>query len=115
MQIHALCMLAARYLHDASSRCTVYTDANDMCYIFFLVQAAVLRMTGVGFTYPGTERQVLRDVNVRCNLNSRVAVLGVRRAQAPHTRRLTMSFCVRRSVSSWVCINGAQSRAWDVF
>jgi ABC-type transport system involved in cytochrome bd biosynthesis fused ATPase/permease subunit len=41
-------------------------------------QAAVLRMTGVGFTYPGTDRQVLRDVNVRCNLNSRVAVLGVR-------------------------------------
>ena len=34
-------------------------------------------MTGVGFTYPGTDRQVLRDVNVRCNLNSRVAVLGV--------------------------------------
>jgi ABC-type transport system involved in cytochrome bd biosynthesis fused ATPase/permease subunit len=34
-------------------------------------------MTGVGFTYPGTDRQVLKDVNVRCNLNSRVAVLGV--------------------------------------
>ena len=44
-------------------------------------QAAVLRMTGVGFTYPGTDRRVLRDVNVRCNLNSRVAVLGVRRLQ----------------------------------
>jgi ABC-type transport system involved in cytochrome bd biosynthesis fused ATPase/permease subunit len=44
-------------------------------------QAAVLRMTGVGFTYPGTDRQVLRDVNVRCNLNSRVAVLGVRRLE----------------------------------
>ena len=39
---------------------------------------AVLRMTGVSFTYPGTERQVLKDVTVRCNLNSRVAVLGVR-------------------------------------
>jgi hypothetical protein len=47
-----------------------------------VAQAAVLRMTGVGFTYPGTERQVLCDVNVRCNLNSRVAVLGVRRALA---------------------------------
>ncbi len=39
---------------------------------------AVLRMTGVSFTYPGTTRRVLADVTVRCNLNSRVAVLGVR-------------------------------------
>jgi ABC-type transport system involved in cytochrome bd biosynthesis fused ATPase/permease subunit len=42
-------------------------------------------MTGVGFTYPGTQRQVLRDVNVRCNLNSRVAVLGVRNEHASGT------------------------------
>lgn len=41
-------------------------------------QVAVLRMTNVAFTYPGTTRQVLKDVTVRCNLNSRVAVLGVR-------------------------------------
>ena len=39
---------------------------------------AVLRMTNVSFTYPATTRRVLRDVTVRCNLNSRVAVLGVR-------------------------------------
>lgn len=39
---------------------------------------AVLRMTNVSFTYPGTTRQILKDVTVRCNLNSRVAVLGVR-------------------------------------
>ena len=45
-------------------------------------------MTGVGFTYPGTERQVLRDVNVRCNLNSRVAVLGVRRPSNPYSQAL---------------------------
>lgn len=37
---------------------------------------AVLRMTNVAFTYPGTTKQVLKDVTVRCNLNSRVAVLG---------------------------------------
>ena len=41
-------------------------------------QVAVLKMVGVGFTYPATSRQVLKDVTVRCNLNSRVAVLGVR-------------------------------------
>ena len=43
-------------------------------------EVAILKMQKVGFTYPGTGRQVLKDVTIRCNLNSRVAVLGVRRA-----------------------------------
>lgn len=51
---------------------------------------AVLRMTGVSFTYPGTTRRVLADVTVRCNLNSRVAVLGVRPRPARSPR------CCRR-------------------
>ena len=34
-------------------------------------------MQKVGFTYPGTDRRVLRDVTLRCTLNSRIAVLGV--------------------------------------
>ncbi len=46
-------------------------------------EVAILRMLGVGFTYPGTARQVLKDVVVRCNLNSRVAVLGVRFLAVP--------------------------------
>lgn len=46
-------------------------------------EVAILRMLGVGFTYPGTARQVLKDVVVRCNLNSRVAVLGVRSPAVP--------------------------------
>lgn len=37
-----------------------------------------MKMQKVGFTYPGAAKQTLRDVTVRCNLNSRVAVLGVR-------------------------------------
>ena len=41
-------------------------------------EVAILKMQKVGFTYPGTDRRVLHDVTLRCTLNSRIAVLGVR-------------------------------------
>eukprot|EP00992_Anisonema_acinus_P001619 TRINITY_DN10509_c0_g1_i7.p1 TRINITY_DN10509_c0_g1~~TRINITY_DN10509_c0_g1_i7.p1 ORF type:complete len:953 (+),score=249.63 TRINITY_DN10509_c0_g1_i7:298-3156(+) len=37
----------------------------------------ILRMNGVGFTYPGTTRKILTGVGIYCSLLSRVAVLGV--------------------------------------
>jgi len=36
----------------------------------------ILKMTNVGFTYPGTERAILNDVSVSCTLGSRIAVIG---------------------------------------
>jgi len=36
----------------------------------------ILSMTNVSFTYPGATKQVLRDVSVKCTLNSRIAVIG---------------------------------------
>ena len=48
-----------------------------------------MKMQKVGFTYPGAAKATLRDVTVRCNLNSRVAVLGVRRK--PYPRPLKVS------------------------
>jgi len=36
----------------------------------------ILSMTNVSFTYPGCEKQVLKDVSVKCTLNSRIAVIG---------------------------------------
>ena len=41
-------------------------------------EVAIMKMQKVGFTYPGAAKATLCDVTVRCNLNSRVAVLGVR-------------------------------------
>ena len=46
-------------------------------------EVAILKLQKVGFTYPGTDRRVLSDVTLRCTLNSRIAVLGVR----SHDRR----------------------------
>ncbi|KAK9722695.1 translational elongation factor EF-1 alpha [Basidiobolus ranarum] len=37
---------------------------------------AILKMTDIGYTYPGASKQALRDISVQCSLNSRVAVLG---------------------------------------
>ncbi|KAK9695006.1 translational elongation factor EF-1 alpha [Basidiobolus ranarum] len=37
---------------------------------------AILKMTNIGFTYPGASKQALHDISVQCSLNSRVAVLG---------------------------------------
>ncbi len=37
-----------------------------------------MKLQKVAFTYPGTDRRVLSDVTLRCTLNSRIAVLGVR-------------------------------------
>lgn len=36
----------------------------------------IVRLKGVEFTYDGAERPQLEDVNVQCNMESRVAVLG---------------------------------------
>jgi elongation factor 3 len=36
----------------------------------------ILSMTNVSFTYPGATKQVLKDVSVKCTLNSRIAVIG---------------------------------------
>merc|ERR1712166_463322 len=36
----------------------------------------ILSMTNVSFTYPGCEKQVLKDVSAKCTLNSRIAVIG---------------------------------------
>merc|ERR1712166_617989 len=36
----------------------------------------ILSMTNVSFTYPGVTKQVLKDVSVKCTLNSRIAVIG---------------------------------------
>lgn len=36
----------------------------------------VLRMQGVNFTYPGTTRVALENINVSCSLSSRIAVIG---------------------------------------
>ena len=43
-------------------------------------------MQKVGFTYPGTDRRVLHEVTLRCTLNSRIAVLGVRCPSIASTR-----------------------------
>ena len=32
--------------------------------------------TQVDFTYPGTTRQILKEVTIQCSLNSRIAILG---------------------------------------
>ncbi|ORX99938.1 hypothetical protein K493DRAFT_323797 [Basidiobolus meristosporus CBS 931.73] len=37
---------------------------------------AILKMTNIGYTYPGASRVALRDISVQCSLNSRVAVIG---------------------------------------
>lgn len=37
---------------------------------------AILKMYNVGFTYPNTERQILKGVSLFCSLASRVAVVG---------------------------------------
>jgi elongation factor 3 len=37
---------------------------------------AILKMSKVGFTYPGTERKIISDVSIACSLLSRVAVIG---------------------------------------
>ncbi|KAI0243548.1 translational elongation factor EF-1 alpha [Massospora cicadina] len=37
---------------------------------------AILKMTNVDFTYPGTTRQVVRDISLQCSLSSRVVVHG---------------------------------------
>ncbi|KAJ3115960.1 translational elongation factor EF-1 alpha [Phlyctochytrium bullatum] len=37
---------------------------------------AILKMTKVGFTYPGATKQSLFDITLQCSLNSRVAVVG---------------------------------------
>jgi elongation factor 3 len=36
----------------------------------------ILRMRGVGFTYPGTTRKIITGASIYCSLQSRVAVLG---------------------------------------
>jgi elongation factor 3 len=36
----------------------------------------ILSMTNVSFTYPTGTKQVLKDVSVKCTLNSRIAVIG---------------------------------------
>eukprot|EP00658_Telonema_sp_P-2_P005583 TRINITY_DN12090_c0_g5_i1.p1 TRINITY_DN12090_c0_g5~~TRINITY_DN12090_c0_g5_i1.p1 ORF type:complete len:1083 (+),score=438.04 TRINITY_DN12090_c0_g5_i1:61-3309(+) len=36
----------------------------------------IMSMTNVSFTYPGATKQVLKDVSVKCTLNSRIAVIG---------------------------------------
>merc|ERR1711998_374108 len=36
----------------------------------------IMSMANVSFTYPGAKKQVLKDVSVRCTLNSRIAVIG---------------------------------------
>ena len=30
----------------------------------------------VAFTYPNTDRQILRDITIQCSLNSRIAIIG---------------------------------------
>lgn len=37
---------------------------------------AILKMTGVGFMYPGTGKMTVTGVSVQCSLNSRIGVLG---------------------------------------
>lgn len=37
---------------------------------------AILKMTNINYTYPGTEKQVLKDVSVVCSLSSRVGCIG---------------------------------------
>ncbi len=37
---------------------------------------AILKMTGVSYTYPGTDKQILKDANVVCSLSSRVGCIG---------------------------------------
>lgn len=37
---------------------------------------AILKMTGVGFQYPGTSSLTVSGVSVQCSLNSRIGVLG---------------------------------------
>ena len=36
----------------------------------------IVRLKGVDFTYEGAEKPQLMDVNVQCNMETRVAVLG---------------------------------------
>ncbi|KAK9829689.1 hypothetical protein WJX72_007361 [[Myrmecia] bisecta] len=38
---------------------------------------AIIKMSGVGFQYPGSDRKQLTDIHIQCSLSSRVAVLGV--------------------------------------
>ncbi|KAL7748583.1 translational elongation factor EF-1 alpha [Sorochytrium milnesiophthora] len=44
----------------------------------------VLRMANVSYTYPNTDRQILKNVTVACSLSSRVAVKGVNGAGKRH-------------------------------
>lgn len=37
---------------------------------------AIVKMTNVDFTYPGTERQIIKDIYLQCSLSSRVVVHG---------------------------------------
>lgn len=37
---------------------------------------AILKMTNVDFTYPGTSRQIIHDIYLQCSLSSRVVVHG---------------------------------------
>ncbi|ORX96745.1 hypothetical protein K493DRAFT_314377 [Basidiobolus meristosporus CBS 931.73] len=37
---------------------------------------AILKMTNVGYTYPGASKVALHNISVQCSLSSRVAVLG---------------------------------------
>jgi elongation factor 3 len=37
---------------------------------------AILKMTNVNFTYPGTDKQILKDTSVVCSLSSRVGCIG---------------------------------------
>ncbi len=59
-----------------------------------LQEVAILKLQKVGFTYPGTDRRVLSDVTLRCTLNSRIAVLGVRHCAPP-----TLTHPILQSVS----------------
>jgi ABC-type transport system involved in cytochrome bd biosynthesis fused ATPase/permease subunit len=59
-------------------------------------------MQKVGFTYPGTDRRVLRDVTLRCTLNSRIAVLGVR--SAPTCSVSTMDTAGRFEMTLGLCL-----------
>lgn len=62
-----------------------------------------MKMQKVGFTYPGAAKATLNDVTVRCNLNSRVAVLGVSPPpfSPPLPTQIPILYCLAHTRTCW--------------
>lgn len=62
---------------------------------------AILKMTGVNYKYPGTEKQIVTDANLVCSLSSRVGCIGPNGAGKSTLIKLLTGELVPDSGSVW--------------